>query len=140
MKLIKLLNIYGSDFSLIANCMNQSRDQIKRRFKYLEKRGLNNIFDSKIVEMIENWMNLYLTNILWNSLWFFNYHLFNMIKYVHNNLRANIFDQSAVKKSNSLFWSPYSFFYCFQLFFCCYFNLFLNMLIFYLYYWFIFST
>ena len=31
--------MYGSDFSLIATFMSKSRDQIKRKFKTLEKKN-----------------------------------------------------------------------------------------------------
>ena len=53
-QLKKLINVYGSDFSLIAQFMKKTRDQIKRRFKYLEKKDLSDvIFDSKMVDETE---------------------------------------------------------------------------------------
>ena len=37
--LINLLKKYGSDFTLIATHMTKTRDQIKRKFKVLEKKN-----------------------------------------------------------------------------------------------------
>ena len=54
LELIKLVNVYGSDFSMIAEHMSKTRDQIKRRFKYLEKKQMmSDIFESKIVDLTE---------------------------------------------------------------------------------------
>lgn len=36
--LVKLLKEYGSDFTMIATKMDKTRDQIKRKFKVLEKK------------------------------------------------------------------------------------------------------
>jgi hypothetical protein len=36
--LIGLLRKYGSDFTMIATQMNKTRDQVKRKFKVLEKK------------------------------------------------------------------------------------------------------
>lgn len=36
--LIKLLKEYGSDFTMISTQMDKTRDQIKRKFKVLEKK------------------------------------------------------------------------------------------------------
>jgi hypothetical protein len=47
--LVVLLRKYGSDFTMIATQMSKTRDQIKRKFKVLEKKNpalTNAIFET----------------------------------------------------------------------------------------------
>lgn len=47
--LVALLRKYGSDFTMIATQMTKTRDQIKRKFKVLEKKNptlTNAIFET----------------------------------------------------------------------------------------------
>lgn len=49
--LLKLINLYGTDFSMIAYRMKKSRDQIKRKYTILERthdRTLHDIFGGKV--------------------------------------------------------------------------------------------
>lgn len=47
---VELLSVYGSDFSVIAKVMGKTRAQIRRKFKYLEKKkpkAVEVIFEDK---------------------------------------------------------------------------------------------
>lgn len=49
--LLKLINLYGTDFSMIAFRMRKSRDQIKRKYTVLERThgsALQDIFGGKV--------------------------------------------------------------------------------------------
>lgn len=43
--LLKLINIHGTDFSLIALRMRKTRDQIKRKYTILERTHLQTLQD-----------------------------------------------------------------------------------------------
>jgi hypothetical protein len=36
--MLKLINVYGTDFSIISMHLNKSRDQIKRKYNLLDKK------------------------------------------------------------------------------------------------------
>ena len=54
--LVGLLKLYGSDFTMIATKMDKTRDQIKRKFKVLEKKWpdlANSIFERSSTPLLD---------------------------------------------------------------------------------------